>query len=85
VEVEFSPPAAAVLAVLGVEPAVEPDAAEDELEIEGDCEDEFDAEDEVGDESELADDDDDIEDLEDTTARAARTEVSAISTAEVTG
>src|SRR6478672_4658240 len=51
VEVEFSPPSAAVLAVLGVDPALEPDADEaSEFDIE-----EFEADDE--DEDELADED----------------------------
>ena len=51
VEVEFSPPSAAVLAVLGVEPASSPTpTTTSEFEA---TEDEFDAEDEVEDESEL--------------------------------
>jgi ribosome maturation factor RimP len=54
VEVEFSPPSAAVLAVLGVAPALEPDA-DDEIDGEFAGEDELDGEDEPEDEDELAD------------------------------
>jgi hypothetical protein len=72
VEVEFSPPAAAVLAVLGIEPAVAD--ADDFEEFEGEPEDEDELEDE---------DEDELEDGSALPVGAAKTE--AISTGEVTG
>jgi ribosome maturation factor RimP len=73
VEVEFSPPSAAVLAVLGVEPTVE-DEDDVEEEFEGELEDEDELED--ADEGE-------VEDESTLPVGAANTE--AVSTGEVTG